>query len=141
MQASDLSLSRLEGVKLVDKQIENTIHINFDILHIIAVKLKVGGSHTMTKKPLCAAFVDLHARRELEKLTGVTPVNDEEGANINRDVPRLLNVIFSDTFVNLFARHGQAVDKEELDNGTEVDQLLFIDALAAYNGSTSGNSQ
>ena len=90
----------------------------------------------MKKKPLCAAFVDFHARRELEKLTGVTPVNDE-GTNINWNVPRLLNVIFSDTFANRFAMCGQALDKEELDNGIEVDQLLFTDVVVAYNDSTN----
>jgi hypothetical protein len=47
----------------------------------------------MKKKPFCAALVDLHTRRELEKMTGVTPVNDE-GANINWNVLHLLNVIF-----------------------------------------------
>jgi hypothetical protein len=80
----------------------------------------------MKKKPLCAAFVNLHARREPEKLTGVTPVNDE-GTSINWNVPHLLN-IFSNTFVNRFATRGQALDKEELDNGiklTSCSSLMF----------------
>ena len=63
MQASNQLLIRLEGVKLVDGQIKNTIHINLGTLHTNAVKLKVSGSHTMKKKPICAALVYLHICR------------------------------------------------------------------------------
>ena len=92
----------------------------------------------MKKKPLCAALVDLllHARRELEKLTGVAPVNDD-GANINWNMPRLLNIIFSDEFANCFATRGKSLDKEELDNGIAANVLLFIDVMVAYNNSSN----
>ncbi len=90
----------------------------------------------MKKKPLCAALVDLHARRELGKPTGIAPVNDE-GANINWNVPRLLNVIFSGKFANCFATCGKSLDKEELNNGIAVNELLFIDVMVAYNNSSN----
>jgi hypothetical protein len=90
----------------------------------------------MKKKPLCAALVDLHAHRELEKLTGVTPVNDE-GENINLNMPCLLNVIFFDKFANRFVTHGKSLDKEELDNSIAVDELLFTDVMVAYNDSSN----
>ncbi len=81
-------------------------------------------------------LVNLHARRELEELTGVAPVNDEE-ANINWNVPRSLNVIFSNKFANCFAMCGKSLDKEELDNGIAVNELLFIDVMVAYNDSSN----
>jgi hypothetical protein len=130
-------LTKLEGVKLADGQVKKTIDINLDSLLTIAVKMNVRGFCMMKKKPLCAALVDLlHARRELEKLTGVAPVNDD-GANINWNMPRLLNIIFSDEFANHFVMHGKSLDKEELGNGIAVNKLLIVDFMVAYNDSSN----
>jgi hypothetical protein len=90
----------------------------------------------MKNKPRCAALVNLHTHRKLEKMTGVAPVNDE-GANINWNVLPLLNIILSDKFENRFAMRGKSLDKEELDNSIAVDELLFIDVMVAYNNSSN----
>jgi hypothetical protein len=90
----------------------------------------------MKNKPRCAALVNLHTHRKLEKMTGVAPVNDER-ANINWNVPPLLNTILSDKFENRFAMRGKSLDKEKLDNSIAVDELLFIDVIVAYNNSSN----
>ena len=57
MQASNLLLTRFEGVKLADGQIENTIHNNLGILRNIAVKLKVSGSYTTKKNEIETGWI------------------------------------------------------------------------------------
>jgi hypothetical protein len=90
----------------------------------------------MKKKPLRAVLVNLHTHRELEKQIDDAPVNDER-ANINWNMPRLLNVIFSDKFANRFSMRGKSLDKEELDNSIAVNELLFTDVMVAYNDSSN----
>jgi hypothetical protein len=118
-------LTRLEGIQVADGRVEATKNINLYTLRKIGGKIGLGQTRGKPKKQVCNLLVAFYGNREIKERTGVASL--PSGQSITWNVPRYLNVMFSDDFANWFASRGKALDKDQLDNGIMVDQALFTD--------------
>ena len=124
-------LTRLKGIEVADGRVEATKNINLDTLRKIGGKIGLGQTRGKPKKQVCDLLVAFYGNKEIEERTGVASL--PSGQSITWNVPRYLNVMFSDDFAHRFATRGKALDKDQLDSGIMVDQALFTDFIAAYN--------
>ena len=100
-----------------------------------AKKIGIVGYGSLTKPALVKVMLALHNKNELEEARGITvPTNVVyDNVNVIWNVPRIINIIFSDEFKGRFAERGQHLTKEQLDAGIKVDQELYTDFGIAYN--------